>query len=213
MANNRKMVDFAKELLVKGKKDELVSAKLAVKFGGKHVDYYKQIQQAKKEISYTEEARRAITEHIELGGGFDRRPDRFARLVFNGPSHPMCPFVAIRMEVEKVISKWQEESILSGPSWRRRVNFAKDALEDSAEIAEVEALYRARYSDNPILIHKVLSVAKRELSRDADNFASVLQPKKTDHKEKKAKKRAMKKARQNRDQKRIKLIFGLNTAT
>ena len=155
--DRRGIIEAAKCLIVLGGKDELVSAKLALEFGGKAADYRGHVRQAKKELAYAEIAEKAVREHIRLGGEVHRNPKKLAGMVQLGPAKLECPFPAIVDECKKLINEWTAET-LYGSEWRKRVNFAKDAIGDSSE--EAEKLMAVRWpGDNPFLRQKVMAVA------------------------------------------------------
>lgn len=213
-ADHRNRVDFAKELLLQGKKFVMISAKLAVKFGGNAQDYNQVVRQANIEVKRAKEARRAILEHVEKGGEFSRSPHRLAKLVLYGPAHPECPVVALKIEAKKILSEWEQGAkSIFGSEWRKRVSFAKDVVEDDPENAF--ALYRVSFpSDNPLLCRKVMAVAKRELANNANDFRQpireVASATKASNGKGRQKKKKIKKARKKRDKQRASTILKFN---
>ena len=208
--DRRSIIEAAKAFIILGKADEIISAKLALEYGGKAADYRGHIRQAKKELEYVEIAEKAIRKHVQLGGKIHRNPKKFARLVESSSIKPECPYGALVVEAKKLIDEWTSES-LYGPDWRRRVDFAKDAIEDGEE---VEKLLAVRWpGDNPFLRQKILAVANRELVKDADvTLASVSLKKSSKSGQGKKAKKAAKAARRQLDANRIKRIFGQRAA-
>ena len=208
--DRRGIIEATKCLIVLGGKDELISAKLALKFGGKAADYRGHVRQARKELKYSEIAEKAVLEHIRLGGKVHRNAKKFAGMVHVGPAKPECSFAALVIEAQKLVDEWSAVT-LYGSEWRRRVDFAKDAIVEDGK--EAEKLLAVRWpGDNPFLRQKVLAVASRELSKDVTTLAAVvINPDKKFDQGKKNKK-AAKAARRQLDANRIKRIFGQRAA-
>ena len=208
--DRRSIIEAAKCLIILGGKDELVSAKLALEFGGKAADYRGHVRQAHRELEYAKIAENAIREHVQLGGEVHRNAKKFAGMVQLGPAKPECPYPAIVTECKKLIDEWSSEN-LYGTEWRKRVNFAKDAIEDGEE---AEKLLAVRWpGDNPFLQQKIMAVARRELSKDAETtLAAVINPGNKKSGQGKKNKKAAKAARRQLDADRIKRIFGQRAA-
>ncbi len=168
MTTRREKVEEAKEIITTGVNhlsNELITAKLVVKFGGKTKDYVGIVKQAKKELEYAAIAKKAFAEHLQEMGSWHRNINNFAELVQMGSAKPECPFPALRNEAQSILAKWnQEVKNIEGKDWRARVNLAKDAIENRDDPAEI---LRVAYSaDNPMLRQKVVAVANRELKND-----------------------------------------------
>ncbi len=194
--DRRSIIEAAKAFIILGKADEIISAKLALEYGGKAADYRGHIRQAKKELEYAKIAENAIREHVQLGGEVHRNAKKFAGMVQVGPAKPECPFAALVIEAQKLVDEWSAVT-LYGTDWRRRVDFAKDAIEDGEE---VEKLLAVRWpGDNPFLQQKIMAVANRELAKDADvTLASVSLKKSSKSGQGKKAKKAAKAARRQR---------------
>ena len=210
--DRRHIVEIAKVFAILGDTDDMILAKIVRKCSGDARDYRGHLSQAKKELKYAEIAEKAVLKHVQLGGEVHRNPKKFANFVQMGPTKPECPYGALVVECKKLVNKWSSES-LEYSDWRRRVDFAKDALVKYSVEEAMELLIARWKGDNKLLRQKVLAVANRELAKNAKItlMEAAVNPGKKSGQGKKAKK-AVKAARRKLDAKRLERIFGQKAA-